>query len=206
MGVHSQVFDLFTQAPDAAARAPGGLGVGLSLARRLVELHGGSVTAASAGLGRGAAFTVRLPAIVMEPHVEFAAAHVMDSGAASCGRVLVADDNIDGAEMLAAMLVDTGCEVRTVHTGAAALEEAERFRPEIALLDIGMPDISGLEVGRRLRATPWAANIVLAAVTGWGQEDDRQRSLQAGFDRHLVKPVDPNVLVELVRDVQSRVK
>ena len=199
-----KVFDLFTQAPGAAVRAPGGLGIGLSLARRLVELHGGTITVASAGVGEGAEFTVRLPARVSERHDHSLPMEAMGSTSAACRRVLVADDNIDGAEMLAAMLMAAGCEVRTVHTGEAALEEADRFRPDIALLDIGMPDVSGLDVGRRLRAQPWGANLVLVAVTGWGQEDDRQRSFEAGFDRHLVKPVDPNTLLELVRDLQSR--
>jgi PAS domain S-box-containing protein len=201
----SNVFELFTQATDGRVHAPGGLGIGLSLARELVELHGGTITAASPGLEQGAEFTVRLPARAERRTDEFASVNNAAHSPSQLGRrVLVADDNVDGAEMLTAMLVAMGCDVRTVHTGSAAIREAEAFRPDVALLDIGMPDVSGLDVSRHVRSKPWGTAMVLVAVTGWGQEEDRQRSLDAGFDRHLVKPVDSDVLVDLIREVQPR--
>jgi CheY-like chemotaxis protein len=119
-------------------------------------------------------------------------------------RVLVADDNVDSADMEAALLTAVGCEVRTVYDGESTLREAERFRPEVVLLDIGMPDIDGHEVCARIRSQSWGGNIVLIAVSGWGQEGDRRRSARAGFNMHLVKPVDPDALLRIVRDVMSQ--
>ena len=118
-------------------------------------------------------------------------------------RVLVADDNVDSADMEAALLTAVGCEVRTVYDGESTLREAERFRPEVVLLDIGMPDIDGHEVCARIRSQSWGGSMVLIAVSGWGQEGDRRRSARAGFNMHLVKPVDPDALLRIVRDVMS---
>jgi PAS domain S-box-containing protein len=193
-----RIFELFTQAEAAREYAPGGMGIGLSLAERLVTLHGGQIVAASAGIGSGAEFTVRLPLIreAVMP-VDPAPARRRRS-TASRRRVLVIDDNIDVADTHAMLLSEEGCEVRTVYSGAAGVREAEQFRPDLVLLDIGLPDLSGYDVCRRLRAMDSGSRMSIVAVTGWGQEYDRQQSAAAGFDRHLVKPVDPAVLSELV--------
>ena len=202
------VFDLFTQAEAAQAHAPGGLGIGLSLARRLVEMHDGTIVAASGGLGRGSEFTVRLPVARGARPAEPAPAVQPDQRTEPLQRrVLVVDDNGEAADMLAMLLTEVGCEVRTAYRGESVIREADRFRPELVLLDIGLPDISGEEVCRRIRACPWGGGVVIVAVTGWGQEHDRLRSAIAGFDQHLVKPVDPDVLVALTRELrEQRVK
>ncbi|MFD0666414.1 ATP-binding protein [Ramlibacter sp. MAHUQ-53] len=186
-----RVFDLFAQAGGTLAQAQGGLGIGLSLVRQLVELHGGEVGAESAGLGQGSRFTVRLP-LAAPPA---AAAPAPATGAAGAGagtgrRILVVDDNVDGAESLAMMLSLSGHEVRTCHDGPAALALAPGWRPEVVLLDIGLPGLSGYEVAQRLRAGPLGTAALLVAVTGWGAEDDQRRAAEAGFDHHLTKPVD----------------
>jgi|RhiMethySRZTD1v2_1073278.scaffolds.fasta_scaffold02643_9 PAS domain S-box-containing protein len=201
-----RVFDLFTQADAAQAHAPGGLGIGLSLARRLVEMHDGTIVAASGGLGHGSEFTVRLPIARGARPAEPAPAVQPDQQIAPLQRrVLVVDDNGEAADMLAMLLTEVGCEVHTAYRGETAISEADRFRPDLVLLDIGLPDISGEEVCRRIRAFPWGAAVVIVAVTGWGQEHDRLRSAVAGFDQHLVKPVDPDVLVALTRELRERV-
>ncbi len=201
-----RVFEPFTQATMARDHAPGGVGIGLSLAHRLVEMHGGSIRAVSDGPGFGSEFVVRLP--VCPDEVVFAEVPERPAAAAAGGplprRVLVADDNVDSADMEAALLTAVGCEVRTVYDGESTLREAERFRPEVVLLDIGMPDIDGHEVCARIRSQSWGGNIVLIAVSGWGQEGDRRRSARAGFNMHLVKPVDPDALLRIVRDVMSQ--
>ena len=202
-----RVFDLFTQAEAAQVHAPGGLGIGLSLARRLVEMHDGRITATSAGPGHGSEFTVRLPialsARLVEPRAP--APHVDRFAAPLQRRVLVVDDNVEAADMLAMLLTEVGCDVQTAYRGEAAVREAERFRPDLVLLDIGLPDTSGNEVCRRIRESSWGDTMIIVAVTGWGQEHDRHRSALAGFDQHLVKPVDPDVLVALTRDLPDRV-
>jgi CheY-like chemotaxis protein len=180
---------------DSLERAQSGLGVGLSLVKRLVEMHGGTVEVRSDGPGTGSEFTVRLPA---EP-----AATGDESSRVTCGegdaagrslrsgfRVLVVDDNKDSASSLAAILSMTGYEARTANDGLEALEIAAEFRPQAALLDIGMPRLNGYETARRMRAAPWGKEMFLVALTGWGQENDRSRSREAGFDDHLVKPVE----------------
>jgi CheY-like chemotaxis protein len=190
-----RVFEMFTQIDRRLERTQGGLGIGLAIARRLVELHGGRLEAHSDGLGRGSRFTVTLP-LVAAPH---ARREVPDERmAAGTRRVLVADDNRDSADSLAELLVLLGNETRVARDGEQALDVAAQFRPDVALLDIGMPKLNGLDVARRLRAQPWGRDIVLVAVTGWGQEADRQRSREAGFDHHVVKPVDPAVLERLL--------
>ena len=201
-----RVFDLFTQAETAQTHAPGGLGIGLSLARRLVEMHDGTITVASDGLGHGSEFTVRLPVVSLPRSVAApAAAPPVDRVTVPVHRrVLVVDDNVEAADMLAMLLTEVGCDVCTAYRGEAAVHEAERFRPDLVLLDLGLPDTSGEEVCRRIRATQWGDTITIVAVTGWGQEHDRHRSAIAGFDQHLVKPVDPDVLVALTRDASER--
>ncbi|HEU4411499.1 MAG TPA: response regulator [Polyangiaceae bacterium] len=186
-----RVFDLFAQVDRTRDRAQGGLGIGLSLVRRLVELHGGAIEAKSEGLGRGSSFEVRLP--LVRPAEGRAEA---PSGAARGGerpggwRILVVDDNADGAELLAMTLELSGHLTRVAYDGPGALEAAEAFRPEVIFLDIGLPGLDGYEVARRLRAEPALAGAALVALTGWGAQGDKQRALDAGFDVHLTKPVD----------------
>ena len=190
------VFDLFTQADRSLDRSQGGLGVGLTLCRHLVEMHGGSIRASSAGPGQGSEFEVRLPAAAAVPAP--AAADSATAAMAPAQRVLVVDDNVDAAESLALLLRLSAHEVQVVHDGARALAAAPAFRPHVVLLDIGLPGMNGLEVARQLRRLPECDGAMLVAVTGYGQEEDRQRSREAGFDCHLVKPVNPNDLQALL--------
>ncbi|QOY95349.1 response regulator [Massilia sp. UMI-21] len=179
------VFDMFSQLEPALERSRGGLGIGLSLVRGIVELHGGNICADSEGEGKGSCFTVRLPltqaAVAAAPEA---------APAPAAARILVVDDNADAAEMLLMALELFGCEVRAAHSAGAALALAQEFAPEVALLDIGLPDLNGYELARRLRATAAGQNMRLIAATGWGQEKDRQRAFDAGFDHHLTKPID----------------
>jgi PAS domain S-box-containing protein len=195
----AEVFEPFAQVDTALDRAQGGLGIGLTLARRLVELHGGTVAADSPGPGRGSTFTVRLPAAPPPPAAGPAAdAEPGPAGGGRPARVLVVDDNRDAADSLSLLLEVMGHPVRTAHDGPSALAAAREFRPELVLLDIGMPGMDGLAVAGRLRAMPESAEAVVVAVTGWGQEADRRRTREAGFDRHLVKPVEPESLRALL--------
>jgi PAS domain S-box-containing protein len=191
-----RLFETFAQAAPAMGRSQGGLGIGLALVRRLVELHGGTVTAHSDGPGRGSTFTVRLP----EAAAPAAAVESPDEGWGRRGspcRVVVADDNRDAADSLALLLRFLGHEVRTAGDGQEAVEVAEAFRPDVVLLDIGMPRLNGYEACRLIRSRPWGRGVLLVALTGWGQEEDRRRATEAGFDRHFTKPVDPAALGEL---------
>ncbi len=194
------IFDLFTQLDSRSDYAQSGLGIGLALVRRLMEMHGGTVTAASEGSGRGSEFTIRLPLLPAEA----APARAADGAARPelapvvGRRILVADDNPDALASLAEVLKLQGHEVFSAANGTVALECAERHRPDVALLDIGMPLLDGYEVARRIRAQPWGAQVTLLALTGWGQEPDRRRSQSAGFDQHLVKPLDLARLNELL--------
>lgn len=184
----AKVFDMFVQVDHSLDRTQAGLGVGLTLARRLVELHAGLIEAESAGLGQGTTFRVRLPAAYRRVDQEADEAPPAPV-AGSSRRVLLADDNADFADSLGVLLTARGHEVRVAHDGAEALALLDAFKPEVAFIDIGMPKVHGYEVARRARAS--GAHTRLVAVTGWGQENDRQRAREAGFDRHLVKPVDP---------------
>jgi CheY-like chemotaxis protein len=179
------VFDMFSQLEPALERSRGGLGIGLSLVRGIVELHGGSIAADSEGEGRGSCFTVRLPLAKVDALPE---PSVLPPPPPA--RILVVDDNADAAEMLLMALELFGCEVRAAHSAQAALAMAQEFAPEVALLDIGLPDLNGYELARRLRATESGQHMRLIAATGWGQEKDRQRAFDAGFDHHLTKPID----------------
>jgi len=194
-----RVFDLFVQAERSLARSNGGLGVGLTLVKRLVEMHGGSVEAHSAGLEQGSEFVVRLPALGAVP--AGAGGHPAGTGAEPEGgrrRVLVVDDNVDAADSAAMLLRLWGHEVQTVYDGLAVLQAVRDFQPDVILLDIGLPGMTGYEVAQQLRAQPNLGSVVLAAMTGYGQEEDRRRSHAAGFNHHLVKPLDPLTLQALV--------
>ena len=201
------VWDLFVQGGNFLARGSG-LGVGLALARRLVELHGGSVEARSDGLGHGAEFTIRLPVIdVDSDRLPNEGAPIADAGPfqhAARARVLVADDNEDAARSLATYLELVGCDVQTATDGSTALSAAARFRPHVALLDLGMPALNGFELARLIRQAPWGSGMTLVAITGWSQEHVRQRSRDAGFDHHLVKPVSPETIQGLLRDLRAK--
>jgi PAS domain S-box-containing protein len=193
------LFDMFFQADRSFDQPHGGLGIGLSLVRRLVEMHGGTVQARSAGLNQGSEFIVRLP-ISSDP----APANIQTSRekAPAFQRVLVADDYADSAATLAELLRFDGKEVEVAYDGVGAVERASAFRPDVVLLDIAMPKLNGYDAARSIRRQPWARNVVLIAISGWGQEQDRARSQAAGFDGHLAKPVDYGMLLELIATLQ----
>ncbi|HYC47461.1 MAG TPA: ATP-binding protein [Burkholderiales bacterium] len=191
-----RIFDMFTQADDTMRRSQGGLGVGLTLAKRLVEMHGGEISARSEGPGKGSEFIVRLP-LAEQPAAAPAPATSGPAVGAS-RRVLIVDDNADSARSLEILLGLAGHIVRSAHDGAEALVAAAEFRPDVILLDIGLPEIDGYEVARRIRSEPWAGKTMLVALTGWGQDSDRERSRDAGFDHHLVKPADLGLLTSLL--------
>jgi signal transduction histidine kinase len=193
----SGVFNMFAQEQSALERSEGGLGIGLALAKGLVELHGGTISAFSEGLGRGSRFVVQLP--LAEAGARTAAGPEQPPADKPLSRtVLLADDNRDALDTMAELLRMDGHVVHTAHEGVAALETALRVRPDFIVLDIGMPGLNGYEVARRIRAEPWAAASFLVAATGWGREDDRRRTTDAGFDLHLTKPFDPERLAELI--------
>jgi CheY-like chemotaxis protein len=199
------IFDVFSQTSEARARAQGGVGIGLSLVKGLVELHGGSVTAQSPGIDLGSTFEVTLPVAGAGAPLPASAAHEDAPAEPLARRVLVADDNRDGADSLSLVVQAFGCDVRTVYDGAAAVHVAETFRPHVVFLDLGMPGIDGLEAARRIRALRGRDGTLLVAVTGWGQERDRQLTAEAGFDAHLVKPADPLALRSLIARVPADV-
>jgi PAS domain S-box-containing protein len=192
-----RIFDLFTQVDRSLERSQGGLGIGLTLVKRLVEMHGGSVEAYSGGHGMGSEFTVRLPVLSAAAVQPPAGTGEPAQLPARC-RILVADDNVDAADSLAMMLEIMGNEVRTANDGLQAVEAAAAFRPDMILLDIGMPRLNGYEACRAIREQPDGGRPVIVACTGWGQDEDRRRSREAGFNFHLVKPVDPTDLEALL--------
>ena len=199
------IFDLFIQVDQSLDRSQGGLGIGLTLVRRLVEMHGGKVQASSEGPGQGSEFVVRLPLENAKPRPALAdnGAAVQHAADSRC-RVLVVDDNVDAAETLAMLARLYGHEVRIAHTGPSGLETARNYHPEIVLLDIGLPGLDGYEVARRLRNEPGGDQILLVAVTGYGREEDRARARAAGFDHHLMKPFDPASLGQFFSSRQTR--
>ena len=197
-----KVFDLFTQADRSLDRTEGGLGIGLSLVKGLVEMHGGAVRAESAGPGHGSRFTISLPlALRRQPPARPAVGAQAESSAA-LHRILVVEDNPDAAEAMQMLLERMGHEVRVVTDGRDALEAAVILKPDVILLDIGLPGMDGYELAQRLRATPETSAANIIAVSGYGQEKDRTRSLDMGFDLHLVKPVDPARLTEAIRSAR----
>jgi CheY-like chemotaxis protein/two-component sensor histidine kinase len=195
-----KVFDLFTQVGHSVGHSEGGLGIGLALAKRLTEMHGGTIEARSEGLGHGSEFIVRLPLGVTARQQSRPAA-APDSRDEQRWRILVADDNADVVETFQVMLQILGHEVEVALDGWEALEKAAQFRPDVIVLDVGMPKLDGVETARRLRQQSWAQDVVLIAVTGWGSEKDKRQTAEAGFNVHLVKPVDPTMIAKVLGDI-----
>ncbi|HKQ30060.1 MAG TPA: ATP-binding protein, partial [Burkholderiales bacterium] len=194
----TRIFDMFTQVDSSISLAQGGLGIGLTIVKRLVEMHGGTVSVHSRGRGMGSEFTIRLPAeasLVGEPQSENkAAAHTN----AVQHRILVVDDNKEAALSLTLMLQLMGNDAQSAYDGAEAVKVAELYRPDIVLMDIAMPKLNGYAAARLIREQSWGKGVALVAVTGWGQEVDRKTSQESGFDHHLVKPVEPQDLEKLL--------
>jgi signal transduction histidine kinase len=196
----STIFEMFSQV-DRTNRPHGGLGIGLHLVKRLVDMHGGQVSAHSDGPGMGSRFTVRLPALPASVTIDQVAPKPLPIASPEpriARRVLVVDDNADNAELLKMLLEDQGHETFTAHDGVEGLAAAERLRPDVVLMDLGLPRIDGFEACRRIREQPWGKRMLVIAITGWGQDVDRRRSQEAGFDHHLVKPVDARAISELM--------
>ncbi len=193
-----EMFELFAQGDRSLARSEGGLGIGLTVVKKLVEMHGGRVAGKSEGLGKGCEFTIRLPAANRPPEARPAPEERRESPSRRSSRILVVDDNVDMAMGLARLLMFLGHEVRTVHNGAEAIRAARELSPEFVLLDIGLPEMDGYEVARRLRQEEGCRHAVIVAVSGYGQEEDQVRGRIVGFDHHLVKPVDHNALLTIL--------
>lgn len=202
-GKLSGVFELFAQVQEALGRSQGGLGIGLSLVKRLVELHDGSIEVRSEGTGRGSEFLVRLPIVDAQPGASGTEADAQEVFASGL-RILIVDDNRDAASSLATMMQLMGNETCTAYEGDEAVRVADEFRPDVILLDIGLPKLSGYEVCRCIRRQSWGGRTVIIALTGWGQDDDKRKAKDAGFDHHLVKPVDPRRLIDLLRHATGR--
>jgi CheY-like chemotaxis protein len=197
------IFDLFTQAERTLNRSKGGLGIGLALVQRLVEMHRGRVEVYSA-LGQGSEFVVRLPVVLAPAPQPPSTPTETAKPTGPSLRVLVVDDSVDTAQTMAMLLKASGHDIRTAHTGPAALEAALDFRPNVVMLDIGLPGLNGYEVAKRLRQQPVLHNIVLVAMTGYGQETDRQHSQEAGFDHHLVKPAEFSKVQQILATVSEK--
>ncbi len=204
------VFDLFIQAGRSLDRAQGGLGIGLTLARSIVELHGGQIEARSEGAGRGSEFVIRLPLLELQPflgdafrkvHESYTRVEAATPSLTLCRRVLVVDDNVDSAESLALALTLEGYDAKLAYDGPGAVELALAFQPQVALLDIGLPGMNGYELARQLRQRPGGREMSLIALTGYGQSEDRRKSRDAGFDHHLTKPVNYDMLVTLINSL-----
>jgi len=207
IGIHAdmlpRVFDMFRQADRTGGRSRGGLGIGLFIVKRIVEMHGGNVEVSSPGLGQGTEFVVRLPALA-PAEVRPAAEAPAECGVAAIRRrILVVDDNADAAESMAVLLAMHGHDTRLAHDGDAAMAAAAEFRPDLVFLDIGMPGLDGHETARRMREQAWGKSLVIVALTGWGQAEDRRRSQEAGFNHHLVKPADPALVSKLIASLEA---
>jgi PAS domain S-box-containing protein len=198
-----RVFDLFVQGERALDRAEGGLGIGLTLVKRLVMLHGGDIIARSEGRGRGSEFVIRLPALARKPARSVAASTERPRKRREHKRVLVVDDNRDSADTMTALLLAWGHEVRTLYDGQSVISIVAEYRPDVVLLDIGLPKIDGYDLARQLRQSESSRHIVLVAVTGYGQDDDRRRVREAGFDHHLLKPLKPEALEKIIDSVAA---
>ncbi|HZM93594.1 MAG TPA: ATP-binding protein [Vicinamibacterales bacterium] len=193
------IFDMFSQVDRSLERSQRGLGIGLHLVKRLVEMHGGEATAQSDGLGRGSAITVKLPLATDALHAGASPApSSLEPTQVPARRILVVDDNVDAAQSLAMLLDVCGHETHMAHDGLDAIEAAEQWRPDVILLDIGLPKMNGFEACRQIRQRPWSKDVVIIALTGWGQDVDRRRSQESGFDHHVVKPVEHAALVKLL--------
>jgi CheY-like chemotaxis protein len=194
----TKIFTMFTQVETDLGHAEGGLGIGLALAKGLVELHGGSITAVSDGPGQGSEFRILLPKSLVVKHAsDDPAASTEAAEHASPRRILIVDDNRDGAETMGMLLEMSGHEIYIAHNGADALKIVGSKRPHVGLLDIGLPDMSGYELAQRIRQAGDGERMILIAVTGWGQTDDKRQAKAAGFDHHLTKPIDPAQLEPL---------
>jgi len=202
-----RIFELFVQVEPTAARSQSGLGIGLTLVKNLVEMHNGTIEARSEGLGKGSEFVVRLPLAAQEPDQDQdrpKEQRAQELPSPSGHRLLVVDDNQDAANSLAMLLPLQGHEVRVAYSGMAALEIPKTYAADLVFLDIGMPGMDGYEVARRLRLQLGFEKAVLVALTGWGQQEDRRRSAEAGFDHHLIKPPEPNAVERVVADLRVR--
>lgn len=197
------IFEMFSQVQGALSRAQGGLGIGLSLVKRLVEMHGGSIEAKSDGPGQGSEFVARLPIVVEKAYASQASDDVNKATPTSDHRILVVDDHLDSARMLSMLLKRMGHTVHTAHDGEEAVAAAHAFRPHVVLCDIGLPKLNGYEACRLMKQQAWDEKMILIALTGWGQDDDRRKSAEAGFDHHLVKPVDPQALMNLLAGLDA---
>ncbi len=197
------IFEMFSQVEGALSRSQGGLGIGLCLVKRLVEMHGGSVEAQSGGPGQGSEFVVRLPIVVEQTYPRQASDDGDKAQPTSDLRILVVDDSRDAAESLAMLLKMMGNNIHTAHDGEEAVTAAREFQPNVVLCDIGLPKLNGYEACRQMKAQAWDKNMILIAVTGWGQDDDRRKSEAAGFDHHMVKPVDPQALMKLLAGLNT---
>jgi signal transduction histidine kinase/DNA-binding response OmpR family regulator len=196
------IFDIFVQVDRSLERSQGGLGIGLTLVRQLVQMHGGSVEVRSDGPGHGSEFIVRLPVVIVsKPTSEAKVDNKTSEAPTTVRRILVADDNLDSADSLALMLEMLGHEVSSAHDGLEALEAAKRSKPELIFMDLGMPRMNGYDAARLIRSAPECDGVVLVALTGWGQEEDRRRSYEAGFDHHIVKPIDFAVVEKILDDL-----
>jgi CheY-like chemotaxis protein len=198
----ARVFEMFTQVDRSLERSQGGLGIGLTLVRRLIDVHDGTIDAHSEGDGQGSEFTIRLP--FMPSPLETPKTAGVQPTTLNGSRILVVDDNKDSADSLAMLLRLKGNEIRTAYDGIEAVTVAEMFHPQLVLLDIGLPKLNGYDVARRIRQLPWGQDVILVAQTGWGQDEDRRRSEEAGFNFHIVKPVELSRLETLLASAQAK--